>query len=259
GGFTVPQAPKTLPGHGLNEHDFFVSGVQSSRDGKGIVMVTNGQVVWNYYDPSVKGNYYDATLMANRHLLLAHAQGAMIITRDKQIVWRYDVKPQEHETDGAQPVGKDYVVFLQNGNPTAHILVANITTGNIEKDIEVPLAATANMKEPRYVHMQARRLRLTHRGTALIAYTNANKVAEYDDSGREVWSAMVASPWSVERLKNGNTLVQSMKLDTIELNPKGETVWKLTQAEIAAQGYIIDKAQSAMRLPNGNTLITVNN
>jgi hypothetical protein len=107
--------------------------------------------------------------------------------------------------------------------------------------------------------MQARRLRLTPAGTALIAYTNANKVSEYDENGKEVWTATVASPWSVERLKNGNTLVNSMKLETIELNPKGETVWKFTQADAAAQGYLIDKSQAATRLPNGNTLITVNN
>lgn len=259
GGFTIPQAPEKLPGNGLKQHDFFVSGVQSSRDGKGIVMVKNGQVVWNFYDPTIKGNYYDGTMMANGNLLLGHAQGALIISPDKKILWRYDVKPQEHEIDGVQPVGKDRVVFIQNGNPSPHILVANITTGKIEKDVELPLAATANMKEPRYVHMQARRMRLTPQGTALIAYTNANKVAEYDENGREVWSASVPSPWSVERLKNGNTLVASMKLNTIELNPKGETVWKLTQADLAAEGYIIDKLQTAMRLPNGNTLITVNN
>ena len=270
GGFTKPQAPETLPGHGLKEHDFFVSGVKSSRDGKGIVMVKDGQVVWNFFDKNVKGNYYDGTLMANGNLLLGHAQGAMIIAPDKTIVWRYDVKPpkagkkgetspDEHEIDGVQPVGKDHVVFLQNGDPSAHILVANITTGKIEKDVEIPLAATANMKETRYIHMQARRMRLTPQGTALIAYTNADKVAEYDENGKEVWSAAVAQPWSVERLKNGNTLVASMKLDTIELNAKGETVWKLTPADLAAQGYIIDKLQTAMRLPNGNTLIAVNN
>lgn len=161
------------------------------------------------------------------------------------------MKTQEHEIDGAQPVGPDRVVFLQNGNPTARIMVANITTGKIEKEVEVPLAATANMQEPRYVHMQARRLRLTPAGTALIAYTNANKVAEYDENGKEVWSATVEAPWSVERLKNGNTLVNSQRIEAIELNP--------TKADAAAQGYLIDKSQAAMRLPNGNTLITVNN
>ena len=255
----VPQAPATLPGNGLKQHDFLVSGVESSHDGKGIIIVKNGQVAWNFYDPTVKGNYYDGTLMANGNVLLGHAQGAMIITPDKQIVWRYDVNWPEHEIDGVQPVGKDHVVFLQNGNPSPHILVANITTGKIEKDVEVPHAGTADMKAPRYVHMQARRLRLTPQGTAVIAYTDADKVGEYDENGKEVWSASVPQPWSVERLKNGNTLVASMKMDTIELNPKGETVWKLTKSDLAAQGYIIDKLQSAMRLPNGNTLITVNN
>ena len=259
GGFTKPQAPAALPGRGLMELDFFASGVHSSRDGKGIVMVKNGQVAWNFYDNTVKGNYYDGTLMANGNLLLGHANGAMIIAPDKKIVWRYDVQPREHEIDGVQPVGKDRVVFLQNGNPSPHILVANITTGKIEKDVELPLAGAEHMKEPTYVHMQARRMRLTPQGTAVIAYTNADKVAEYDESGKEVWSAKVAQPWSVERLKNGNTLVASMQLDTIELNPKGETVWKLTPADLEAQGYIIDKLQAAMRLPNGNTLVTVNN
>jgi hypothetical protein len=259
GGFTKPQAPEVLPGNGLKEHDFFVSGVKSSRDGKGIVMVKNGAVVWNFFDPSIRGNYYDGTMLPNGNLLLGHARGVKVITPDKKIVWTYDVKPEEHEIDGVQPVGADRVVFLRNGSPTAHIVVANIKTNTIEKTVEIPLAATANMKEPRYVHMQARRMRLTPQGTALVAYTNANKVAEYDENGKEVWSASVPTPWSVERLKNGNTLVQSMKLDTIELNPKGETVWKLTPADLEAQGYIIDKAQQATRLKNGNTLITVNN
>jgi hypothetical protein len=257
--FNKPQAPETLPGKGLAQHDFILMGVRSASDGKGIRMVKGGQVVWSYSDPEAKGAYYDATLLPNGNLLLAHGQGVRIITPDKKVIWKYEVKPNEHEIDGAQPVGSDRVVFLSNGDPTMHIMVANIVTGKIEKDVELPLAATANMKEPRYVHMQARRMRLTPAGTALVAYTNANKVSEYDENGKEVWSANVQSPWSVERLKNGNTLVQSMRMESIELNPKGETVWKFTKEDAAAQGYIIDKTQVCTRLPNGNTLIAVNN
>lgn len=257
--FTKPQAPETLPGKGLAQHDFILMGVRSSSDGKGVRMVKGGKVAWSYYDPEMKGAYYDATLLPNGNLLLAHGQGVRIITPDKKVLWKYTVNPTEHEIDGAQPVGSDRVVFLMNGNPTARIMVANIVTGKIEKEVEVPLAATANMKDPRYVHMQARRLRLTPAGTALIAYTNANKVSEYDENGKEVWTASVPSPWSVERLKNGNTLVQSMKMESIELNPQGETVWKFTKDDAAALGYIIDKTQVCTRLPNGNTLISVNN
>src|SRR4051812_25686033 len=43
--FDKPQAPATLPGKGLAEHDFILMGVRSSSDGKGIRMVKNGQVV----------------------------------------------------------------------------------------------------------------------------------------------------------------------------------------------------------------------
>jgi len=257
--FDRPQAPATLPGKGLAQHDFIVMGVHSSSDGKGIRMVKGGQVVWSYFDPETKGSYYDATMLPNGNLLLAHGQAVCIITPDKKVAWKYEVPPGEHEIDSAQPVGSDRVVFLMTGNPTARIMVANIVTGKIEKEVEVPLAATANMKDPRYVHMQARRLRLTPEGTALIAYTHANKVSEYDENGKEVWTASVASPWSVERLKNGNTLVETLKMETIELNSKGETVWKFTNDDAAAQGYLIDKTQVCTRLPNGNTLISVNN
>jgi hypothetical protein len=257
--FDKPQAPANLPGKGLAQHDFVLMGVRSSSDGKGIRMVKGGKVVWSYVDPEVKGAYYDSSLLPNGNLLLAHGRGVRIITPEKKVVWRYDVNPEEHEIDGAEMIGTDRVVFLSNGNPTAKIMVANIVTGKIEKEVTVPLAATANMKEPRYVHMQARRLRLTPQGTALIAYTNANKVAEYDENGKEVWSASVPTPWSVERLANGNTLVESMKMEAIELNPKGETVWKFTKEDAAAQGYLMDKAQVCTRLPNGNTLITINN
>jgi hypothetical protein len=257
--FDKPQAPATLPGKGLAQHDFILMGVRSSSDGKGIRMVKGGKVVWSYVDEEVKGAYYDATLLPNGNLLLAHGRGVRIITPEKKVIWKYEVDPNEHEIDGAEMVGTDRVVFLSNGNPTAKIMVANIVTGKIEKEVTVPLAATANMKEPRYVHMQARRMRLTPQGTALIAYTNANKVAEYDENGKEVWSASVPTPWSVERLKNGNTLVESMKMEAIELNPKGETVWKFTKEDAAAQGYLMDKAQVCTRLPNGNTLITINN
>ena len=257
--FDRPQSPATMPGKGLAQHDFILMGVRSSSDGKGIKLVKGGQVVWSYYDPEVKGAYYDGTMLANGNLLLSHGRGVRIITPDKKVIWKYEVDPIVNEIDGAQAVGSDRVVFLMNGNPTARIMVANIVTGKIEKEVVVPLAATADVKEPRYVHMQARRLRLTPAGTALIAYTNANKVSEYDENGKEVWTASVPTPWSVERLKNGNTLVESMKMETIELNPKGETVWKFTTADAAAQGYLMDKTQAAMRLPNGNTLITINN
>src|SRR5882724_1887806 len=184
--FDRPQAPATLPGKGLAQHDFIVMGVRSSSDGKGIRMVKGGQVVWSYFDPETKGSYYDATMLPNGNLLLAHGRAARIITPDRKIVWKYEVPPGEHAINSVQPVGSDRVVFLMNGHPTARILVANIVTAKIEKEVEIPLAATANLKDPRYVHMQARRLRLWPAGTALMVYPHANKMPGFAEIGKAV-------------------------------------------------------------------------
>jgi hypothetical protein len=257
--FDKPQAPATLPGKGLLERDFLLVAHLAARDDKGIQIVKGGKVVWRYSDPTAQGPYSDATLLPNGNILFAHGFGVQIVTPDKKVVWRRTVKPEEHEIHGVQPIGKSRVIFLQSGQPTGSIVIANINTGEIEQEITVPLSESANLQAPRYVHMQMRRMRLTPRGTVLLAYTNANEVVEINEYGRKVWSAKVPSPWSVERLKNGNTLVNTMRTEVLELDPKGEIVWKFTRADAEAQGYVIDKSHVASRLPNGNTLITVNN
>jgi hypothetical protein len=78
------------------------------------------------------------------------------------------------------------------------------------------------------------------------------EVAEYDETGRQVWSADVpGSAWSAVRLKNGNTLVCGKVVR--EINAKGETVWEFTSSDVPQ--YKFDNMQIATRLPNGNTLI----
>jgi hypothetical protein len=78
------------------------------------------------------------------------------------------------------------------------------------------------------------------------------KVVEYDDSGRQVWSADApGGAWSAVRLKNGNTLVCGKVVR--EIDSKGETVWQFTSADVP--DYKFDSMQMATRLPNGDTLI----
>ncbi len=57
--------------------------------------------------------------------------------------------------------------------------------------------------------------------------------------------------WSAERLPNGDTLTCGRTVR--ELNPKGETVWEFTAADVP--DYKFDNMQLATRLPNGDTLI----
>ena len=81
-----------------------------------------------------------------------------------------------------------------------------------------------------------------------------NKVAEYDQTGREIWSVTVPSPWSAVRLKNGNTLVTSGRGFVREYDPSGAIVWELTQKDVP--DIKLFSLQEADRLANGNTVIS---
>ena len=61
------------------------------------------------------------------------------------------------------------------------------------------------------------------------------------------------SPWSVQRLKNGHTLIATNKQLIREVDYEGKAVWELTPQDLPA--YKILTTQVARCLPNGNTLI----
>ena len=54
-----------------------------------------------------------------------------------------------------------------------------------------------------------------------------NRVAEYDATGKVVWSAQVPQPIAAVRLPNGRTLVTSMTENrAVELDRAGSSVWE---------------------------------
>jgi hypothetical protein len=81
------------------------------------------------------------------------------------------------------------------------------------------------------------------------------QIVEYDRDWKEIWRHEVPTPWAAVRLKNGNTLiaVEREKLAR-EVNPKGETVWQFSQADLPP-GIVFHNIQTADRLANGNTVI----
>jgi outer membrane protein assembly factor BamB len=69
-------------------------------------------------------------------------------------------------------------------------------------------------------------IQLLPRGRVLVPQTNTNRVVEYDENGRIVWSASVAQPNSVRRLPNGHTLVTTrFNSRVVELDKNGRQVW----------------------------------
>lgn len=123
-------------------------------------------------------------------------------------------------------------------------------------------------------------------GHTLIAMGNNQRGAvEFDADGKEVWSCPFQNCWTAERLANGNTLLSSHTAGISEVTPDKKTVWEYAGSWIRvvplengnilavsqAQQNVVeirkqDKAVvwdykvegmpvSAIRLPNGNTII----
>jgi outer membrane protein assembly factor BamB len=210
-------------------------------------IVRSGKVAWEFHDPAGKGEISDAVLLSNGNVLFAHQFGIKLIDKDKKTLWNYDA-PQGTEIHTAQPIGKDRVLYVQNGDP-AKVVVVNIATGKTEREFAVPVG------NPKSVHGHFRHGRLTDAGTLLLAHMDLGKVVEYDSYGKEVWSHTPApkmAVWSAERLKNGDTLISGSGM-VREVSAAGATVWEFSPADVP--DYLFNSMQIAKRLPNGNTLI----
>jgi len=237
-----PNFPKVLPGKGLAQHDFFYAGEAKTQD---MYIVRKGKVAWEFHDRTSKGEISDAVLLSNGNVLFAHQFGVTLIDRDKKVLWHYDA-PEGTEVHTAQPIGKERVLYVQNGDP-AKVVVVNIATGKTEREFVVPV------KNPKSVHGHFRHARLTDAGTLLLAHMDMGKVVEYDSTGKELWSHTPGiATWSAERLKNGNTLIAGAKM-VREVSPAGATVWEFSPADVP--DYLFNSMQIATRLPNGNTLV----
>ena len=236
-----PSAPAILPGEGLSRFDFFYAGEAKKEN---MYIVKNGKITWSYTHPAPKGEISDAVMLSNGNILFAHQFGVTEINQRKEVVWNYDA-PQGTEIHTAQPIGKNLVLFLENGNP-AKLIVMNKKDGQIVKELVLPVG------NPTSIHGHFRHARLTGKGTILVAHMDMGKVCEYDSNGKELFSMNVPGVWSAEPLKNGNFLITSRNF-VRETNRKSETIWEYPLNNIP--DYTISSPQIALRLANGNTII----
>jgi len=240
---TKPAAPAVLPGHGLAEHDFFYAG--ESKRGHQMYIVRQGKVVWLYDDPKGRGEISDATLLSNGNVLFAHQFAVKLVAPDQKVLWNYDA-PAGSEIHTAQMIGKEHVLFIQNGTP-ALLKVINIVSGETEKEFPLP----ARDPSP---HGQFRHARLTVAGTLLVAHMDSDKICEYNADGKELLTLPAARPWGATELKNGHILIAD-SLGIHEETRQGGKVWEFTKVD--APDYALPNFQLAWRLPNGNTLFSI--
>jgi hypothetical protein len=233
--------PSPLPGHGLAQHDFLYAGESHNRK---ISIVRQGKIVWSYEDPSGRGEISDAVMLSNGNVLFAHQYGVTEITPEKKVIWNYDA-PAGYEVHTALPIGKDRVLFIQNGDP-AVVRVVNIVTNVTEKEIKL------KTRQPASTHGQFRHARLTDRGTLMVAHMDLNKTVEYDFDGNELWSFPGVNPWGVTPLPNGNVLITDHQ-GAREVTRRGDSIWSFSPSD--APEYHFSNMQQAWRLPNGDTVL----
>jgi len=85
-------------------------------------------------------------------------------------------------------------------------------------------------------------------GNTLVADSSGGRVVEFMPEGAEVWSYKCKSPFSAQRLRNGNTLIghRTRNGRVFEISPAGEVVWEKKGLQFSIH---------VRRLANGNTLV----
>jgi len=223
----------------LGRHDFFYAGQSKQRR---MFIVKDGKVEWSYADKLGKGEISDAILMSDGHFLVAHQYGIAEIDALGNTLWSY-AAPEGTEIHTIQPVGREHVVFVQNGKP-AKVVVMQIPALKVVREFVLPVSEKGS------VHGQFRNARLSSRGTLLVANMALGCIHEYNSDGREIdrWEGFL--PWSVQELPKGNLLVTGRKGLIQEITRRGEVVWQMNTTDFG-----VTQPQKTVRLANGHHIV----
>jgi hypothetical protein len=241
----APTALPARPGHGLAEHAMLYAGEGHNT----IFLVDGGKVIWSY-QTGRGGEIDDVWLLSNGHVLYARQNYVEEVTPQKKVAWHLDA-PAGTEIHSAQPIGLDRVLFVRNGLPPK-LIVVNKGTGAIETQFELP---AQSLNDPKTVHPQFRRVRMTAAGTFLLSFLKLGQVVEYDRNGKDLWRYEIPTPWAAIRLRNGNTLIVDEHDRLVrEVTPEKKIAWEFTATDLPPE-IKLRNIQTAERLANGNTVI----
>ena len=233
------------PGHGLAQHPMLYAGESYNN----ILLVNDGRVIWNY-NAGPHGEVDDVWMLSNGDILFARQFGVDEVSPQKQMIWHYD-PPTGTEVHSCQPIGLHKVLLIQNGLPPK-LMIVNTRTNKVEVEHALP---AESLTDPKTVHPQFRRVRMTAKGTYLLPFLRMNKVVEYDKHFNEIWSYDIRTPWAAVRLHNGNTLITDEHDKLVrEVNPQKKTVWEFSQVDLPSS-VVLHNLQTANRLANGDTVV----
>lgn len=177
-----------------NSQEYLVAGCGYDR-----VSVINkqGDVIWSKPVPGSDCN--DAEITSDGCILLAYKYGAMLVNRDKKIMWNIEVDyPNEEMYTATQ---------LENGNYLLACcgLPSRIMEVNHDGKIIKELKYDTGIKN---VHSQFRQIVRTAKNTYIIPVMGKGVIREISAEGKLLREVKVGgTPFQVNVLKNGNWLI----------------------------------------------------
>ena len=206
------------------------------------------KIIWKLDDI---GFPLDLQVLPTGNILIAEYQAGRVTERDtaNNVYWTKEVQNPlmaQRLEGGRTFVATDsgWCEFDRDGYETA-----SVTPNNLERMMKVARLPNGNVVAltvgPRIVHFDPRgkeistfpvgieaklfggRLDVQPNGRVLVPFNLEDKVVEFDQSGKQIWSVSVPRPVAAVRLANGHTLVTSMLPETgaIEFDGTGREVW----------------------------------
>ena len=208
--------------------------------GKVCVVSSDGNIEWEFACRAPQ----DCWKLDNGNFLFCYIDGAVEVTKSKQVVWKYQA-PEKTEVHACQPLADGKVLICECG--TSRLLEVD-RTGKVAK--EIPLKTTPEI----HTHNQFRGARKTKEGHYLVCFKGEGKVVELDGEGRVVRSIKVpGDPHEVVPLADGHLLITCGDgHKVIEIDDQEKVVWELNETDLP--GNPLRLMAGCQRLPNGNTI-----
>jgi hypothetical protein len=210
--------------------------------GKVCIVEADGSVSWTQKAP----NSNDLWILPGGSLLFSTGRGVKEVGRDGAVRFEYQ-SPSEIFAVQRLANGNTFV-----GECTSGRLLELAPDGRVAKEVALLPADKPGG------HAYIRNARVLGNGNYLVCHYGSRTVTEYAPDGTAVWSVKTpGGPHSAARLDNGNTLIACGDNGTpclIEVNPEGETVWQVSNADLPEQPFKF--LTGFHKLPNGNVLVS---
>jgi HEAT repeat protein len=163
-----------------------------------------GNILWEYKVPAP----VNCQRLPNGNTFIASTSFVVEVDRDKKEVLKIN---ESHIMAGGKAANGQIVILTSAGK-----CIRYDTRGKELKSFSIggPMNNSGGLE-------------VLPRGGVIVSSFNANKVVEYDNDGKAIWTHAIPEPGFSTRLSNGNTLITSQgQRYAVEVTRGGKVVWE---------------------------------